>query len=426
MDNLYVSSSFRRFLHDSDNRVAQFIMRGIYYQGWGYTSSRFMIKTDEVNYLTLRDDGTISYLPKGKEHKVTDDGRWARDGRQNGAAQKIIKKLLTPRAIGLFKEVEFMSFVNQYKAACDAESKFFSIRKNVDIPDVYCMERESGGGTLSDSCMNGDRDYLDMYAHCPHVQILTLVNNCGELCGRALLWKVDDGTIMDRIYVARDHYYEMFLDYADANKFIRKFEYKTYRMKDKFVRNGEVFTKQYKIMTPTCFDRYPYIDTFTYGGDGFLSNWSNDTIHEYTCTSGGREEQDEDDGRYECAHSGNMYDGEDVVYIERGRYSGCHIHTDLSVYCETDNNRYYEYDDAIIHIDGMSCYYRRDDEDLVDIGGELYHTSDDEVKYSEYTEEYHLDDDVIYSDHHGTYILRIQAIKIDDAVYHEDDIERVA
>jgi hypothetical protein len=94
MDNLYVSSSFRKFLHDSDNRVAQFIMRGIYYEGWGYPASRLMIKTDEVNYLTLRDDGTISYLPKGKEHKLTDDGRWARDGRQNGAPQKIIKKLL--------------------------------------------------------------------------------------------------------------------------------------------------------------------------------------------------------------------------------------------------------------------------------------------------------------------------------------------
>ena len=142
MNNLYVSSSFRKFLHDSDNKVAQFIMRGIYYQGWEYNAHRLMIRTDEVNYLTLRDDGTISYLPKGKEHKITDDGRWARDGRQNGTAGKIIKKILTPRAVKLFKDAEFMSFVNQYKAACDAECKEFIIRPNKEIPDVYCMTRE--------------------------------------------------------------------------------------------------------------------------------------------------------------------------------------------------------------------------------------------------------------------------------------------
>ena len=212
MNNLYVSSSFRKFLHDSDNPVAQFIMRGIYYQGWGYNAHRLMIRTDEVNYLTLRDDGTISYLPKGKEHKLTDDGRWARDGRQNGTAGKIIKKVLKPHAIKLFKEIEFTNFVNQYKAACDAECKQFVIRPNKDIPDVYCMTREHGGAGLNESCMNGDEDYLQMYAHCPHLRILTMINNEGHLAGRALLWNTEDGVLMDRVYVAKDHYYDMFLE----------------------------------------------------------------------------------------------------------------------------------------------------------------------------------------------------------------------
>ena len=198
---LHVSNSFRTFLHDSDNRIAQFIMRAMYYGSWGYKASRLMIRTDEVNYLTLRSDGTISYLPKGKEHKLTDDGRWARDGRQNGAAGKIIKKILTPNAVKLFKEIEFTNFVNQYKAVCDAENKTFVIRPNVDIPDVYCMKREPGSSSLDGSCMNGDDAYLDVYKYCPHVRILTLINNNGELAGRALLWNVEDGVLMDRVYV---------------------------------------------------------------------------------------------------------------------------------------------------------------------------------------------------------------------------------
>jgi hypothetical protein len=422
---LHVSNSFRRFLHDSDNRVAQFIMRGIYYQSWDYNAHKYMIRTDEVNYLTLRDDGTISYLPKGKEHKITDDGRWARDGRQNGAPQKIIKKLLTPRAIGLFKETEFMSFVNQYKAACDAEQKTFVIRPNTDIPDVYCMTREGGGGPLNDSCMNGDSDYLEIYAHCPHVRILTLINNCGELAGRALLWSVDNGTIMDRMYVAKDHYYDMFLEYAETNGLIRKVEYKSYRDKDRYVKSGEVFRRAYKIMTPTEFDYYPYIDTFSYGGDGFLTNCNssyNETMYEYTCTGGNRE----GDNYMECAYSNNRYHEDDLRYIEYGEYAGQYIHCDHTVYVESNRTYYYENDDAIVYLESRGAYYLKNDDELVEINGEMYHTNYDDVRFSDDTGEWHLDEDVVWSDHKDTYLLLEDAVRTPNGdIFHKDDIENL-
>jgi len=421
---LQISSSFRKFLHDSDNRVAQFIMRGIYYQGWGYGSHRLMIRSDEVNYLTLRDDGTISYLPKGKEHKITDDGRWARDGRQNGRAATIIKKVLTPRAVKLFKDSEFEQFVNQYKAVCDAECKQFIIRPNRDIPNVYCMNREGGGGTLNDSCMNGDEEYLQIYAHCPHLRILTMINKDGELAGRSLLWTTEDGVLMDRIYVSRDHYYDMFIEYAEVNGFIRKVEYKSYRDKDRYVKDGNVYRKAYKIATRTEFDYYPYIDTFTYGGEGFLCNDNSFSgiVYEY-CQTGGTRDGDD----YEaCAATGERYHNDDLRYIERGRYAGESIHYELAVYCDTDSNYYHEDDGNLIYLESRGAHYRADDDNIVEINGDYYHTEYDDVKYSQWTGEYHLGDDVIWCDHHDDYLLREDAVTTPDGdVFHKDDITSV-
>ena len=434
---LHVSSSFRRFLDASESRVAQFINRAIYYQN--SCSSRrnkwatLMITGTQVNYLTLRDDGTISYLPKGKDHVLTDDGRWARDNRQNGRPATIIKKVLTPNAVKLFSDKEFESFVNAYKSTCDAEQKHFEIR--TDIVEVYCMTRERGGGTLNDSCMNDDSDYLEMYNHVPGLRILCLLNKNNELAGRALLWTLPDGNILcDRMYVAADHYYDMFIDYVDKEGWMRKDKFRTYSDKRTFVKNGEVTNKTYTIKTPTDFSYYPYIDTFSYGGDGFLSNSSDNCQYEYCNTDGSR-----CGGEYTCEHTGNSISEDDARYIERGTYRGYYIHCDYTVYCETDSNYYYESCSEIVEID--NCYYRRDDDDVLQINGDWYRTDSDDVCYCEYDGEYMLrsdceysnfhndyipTDDCVYSNHHGDYIRNDEAYEVAGEYFHETIVNKVA
>lgn len=415
---LHVSKSFRDFLYGSGNPIANFLSRAIYYQGRGFEASRLMIRTDEVNYLTLRDDGTMSFLPKNKPHIVNDDGRWQRDGRQNGSAGRVIRKVLTEKASRLFKDADFTQFVNSYKAVCEAEAKTFEVKPNVSIPSVYCMDREYGG-TLGDSCMNGDRDYVEMYRHCPHVSILCLLNKDGELSGRALLWNTEDGTLMDRVYVAKDHYYDLFLDYADKNGYIRKVEYKSYRDKDYFVKEGNVFRKSYKIATATQFDYYPYMDTFTYGGDGWLTNSSSVTyMYEYCNTDGTRNGDEE---RHYCEINGEYYPESEMRYIDRGRYRDCYIHESHAVICETDNNHYWEDDEQIVYMSGRG-YYRRDDEDICEVDGD-WHFSED-CHWSERDERYYLSDDCIWSDKHEDYLNIDEAVTVDGKVYHEDDVER--
>jgi len=396
-----------------------------------------MITSSEVNYLTLRQDKTISYLPKGKEHVVTEDGRWARDSRQNGRPATIIKKVLTKNALKLFKDSEFEAFVNEYKSECDKEAKTFVIRENKDIPEVYCMRRESGGGTLNDSCMNGDRDYLDLYAHCPRLRILCLMNTSNELAGRALLWTLPDGnTLVDRMYVAQDHYYEMFIDYANEQGWMYKKKYKTYSEGMCFILKGEEIERSYKIFTPTEFKYYPYIDTFRWGCDGWISNDENSAwSYEYNCTSGGRE----GDNRVECAKSGDWIDEDDARYIERGQYCGYYLHCDYTVYCETDQYYYYEDDDNIVEVG--DCWYRIDDSDIVEINGDWYRTDDEDVcysdgdgewymredcEYSDFHNDYIRGEDCVYSNHHESYIRDTEAYKVAGEYFHESVVNKVA
>lgn len=435
---LQVSKSFRRFLRESDSRVANFISRALYYHDCGYYRWCEMMITDkDVNYLTLRDDGTISYLPKGKKHVLNDDGRWARDNRQNGRPAVIIKKVLTKHALKLFKDAEFEAFVNQYKSACDAEHKHFVVKENKDIPDVYCMERERGGGTLDDSCMNGDHDYLSIYKFCPHVKILCLMNVKGQLAGRALLWSLPDGnTLVDRMYVAQDHYYDMFIDYAEKNGWMYKKKYKTYADSMDFILKGEHISRSYKLKTDTDFSYYPYIDTFRYGGDGWLSNDEDSGyLYEYTCTSGGRE----GDNRVECAKSGEWIDEDDARYIERGQYSGYYLHCDYTIYCETDQYYYYEDDDNIVQVGRY--WYRTDDDEIVEVQGDWYMKDDEDICYSEhdgewymrddcewsdYHEDHILSDDCVYSNHHESYIRDTEAYEVAGEYFHESVVNKVA
>lgn len=424
------SNSFYEFLAHSDSRIAQFIIRANRYERWDYEIHRLMITDAEVNYLTLRKDGNISYLPKGKPHLLTDDGQWARDGRQSGKAGKTIKKILTKRAQKLFTDSEYEDFANHYKAACDRDSVDFVMRPNVDIPDVYCMDRASGHGTLADSCMNGDSDFLDIYRCCPHVQILTLINGCGELCGRALVWNVGEGEVlMDRVYVAKDQYYQLFLDHAKDNGWIRKVDYRSYREKDYFTIDGEnTFNRVFSIVTPTAFDYYPYIDTFTYGGDGYLTNATrNGYKYEYCQTSGSRDGDDEDDDDDEdysyCEHSGNRYHDDDLRYIERGTYSGSCIHSDYAVYCETDRHYYYENCDEVVEI--SDSWYRKDDDDVCYVEDDQEYYLLEDCEYSEFHDEYIHSSNCSYSNHHETYIKDCEAYNVAGEIFHESVVNKV-
>lgn len=82
----------------------------------------------------------------------------------------------------------------------------------------------NNGGPLHNSCMRFSRcqNYFDIYVDNPDVcQLLILKDSTGKkIDGRALLWTTVDGKkFMDRIYVSKDSYSNLFKKWAEQNKY---------------------------------------------------------------------------------------------------------------------------------------------------------------------------------------------------------------
>jgi hypothetical protein len=431
-----------------ENKVAYWLHNYFFWQNYGefdngYQFLRFLCTDKEVNYLTLRNDGTISYLPAGKEHKENSSGDWSRDNRQHGKPAKVIRKVFTKAALRLFTDKDFEQFANMYKADSGNENYKFELLDNSEIPDVYDMRIAEGGSSLSGSCMNSDGNYMDIYKYCDSVKILTLKTKSGNLlAGRALVWTIDGHTIMDRVYVSQDCLYEMFIEYAKDNNWWYKQYYRTYQHKTYFINpdTGESEEKRWFINTNTNHRCYPYIDTFSYGGDGFLQNWSSsETYYTYDDTSGGRSgfepemDDDDDDEDMVTCYDDVRRELSDCLMVTAGssRYHGSWFDADDVV--EIDGNHYYKEDDNyLVEIDDE--YYRYDSDEVTQINGTYYLTDDvvydvvgeedihkDDAIYSEYHNGYIREDESVFSHYHATHIHTDKAVKIAGKWYHEDD-----
>lgn len=410
---IHYSRSFKQFLASSDSKVAKILWR-LHNKSY----SPLMVTNAEVDYITFRKDGTISYLPAGKEHKENDNGEWERDGRQNGRPAKVIRKLFHPRVHKFIKDVDFEAFSNAYKANFSDDGYVFKIHPNTEIKSIYDMERLDGNGSLNGSCMNGDVDYLDIYENCKQLRIVSLTNKDELLCGRALLWTINEEiTFLDRFYVVKDFMYDMFVEFAKDNNFWYKQRYSSYEEKNRVINlEGEASYVKWTIHTPTDFDYYPYIDSFQYGNDGSLNNYDDCSQYTYAETGGERH----GDGTYDEINDCNI-DHDDAVYIERG--DSCYRHRTTHVNnCVSVDGEWYHEDDS--HIVLVNCqWYLKEDDAVCEVDGEWYLTED--CVWSDFTEEYHLDGDCVYSNHHSTYIPNDDAVEIFGEYYHENDVNRV-
>lgn len=407
MENqLIFSESFIDFLYkiSNESKIARLILAcrqarrdGFYYL---YNAA---LKMDEINYITYRNNGLISYMSTDRLQGFNDDGTWSREGRQEGRPARIMRRIFTNNALKCLKDSDFEIFNNKYKSQYSTDNFLFEVRPASDIPDVYCMNRMSGGSSLNGSCMNDDRAYLDIYKECKALEIVTLKNERGLLAGRCLLWTLEyEGEtikLADRFYVAEDHLYDAFLTYIETNKWWRKKYYKTYNDKAQFIMpNGDEIIHEFVVQTATDFSYYPYIDTFSFGGEGYLTN-DDDGQYTYTQTDGSRE----GGGIYDEI-TGDWISQDEAVQIERGQRK--HEWTHMS---------------NTVDINGDTWW--KDDDEIRYINGEWYHQ--DEVVYCDIDCEEYLLEDCVYSEHHGTHILISDAYKVVDDYYHESVVEKL-
>jgi len=341
-ERLKISASFKAFLerHYSDCKVSRLL--------WVAANSPLhasrLVTTDALNYITNRSDGLLSYLPKGKQCQYTEDGLWSRSNRQEGRPARVIRSLFSNKVMKLLKESDLERFASYYSAftVLHSYAKITQVT-GAEIADVYKHPHP----TFS-SCMNcADRGFFSIYTcNSDVISMLVMTDERDDedpkLIGRALVWKLPDGrTFCDRIYGQNMDCIEYLKQYAMEQGWYVK-PRQTYDDKTTFQDpNGTVFEETYRIALKTDFGAYPYLDTFTYGGDGWLTNdVTCDYQHQYTNTNGTRNEEVEDihgemRERSECVwsnyHNGYIY--ENNAYQIAGDWFECDECEDETMIC---------------------------------------------------------------------------------------------
>ena len=165
-----------------------------------------------------------------------------------------------------FTASDIEKFVNVYTSKIlfnqDAVQRF-EVVKGEEIRKWYhetnYTKIGNNGGPLHNSCMRFSRcqDYFDIYVDNPNVcQLLILKDSTGKkIDGRVLLWTTVDGKkFMDRIYVSKDSYANLFKKWAEENGYTstRGYGY----------GQGPGYDGRMVIQVkPKLYSTYPYMDT---------------------------------------------------------------------------------------------------------------------------------------------------------------------
>ena len=389
----------------------------------------------EVNYITMR-GSMISYLPAGKEHRVNDDGRWIRDGRQEGKPARIARKLFpdwlwTDLALKDTDLENFTNLVRSYTAANgdgeggDTDRITMWVCNGEFISQYYSEDAlsEHAGGNLRGSCMlTRDSGFFDIYRYNPHcVSMVVALDSEHKLLGRALIWNTSIGKCMDTVY-AKDDVRPMFIKFAKDNdlyyKSSQSCHHHDFDMKgDVNVGNSEVHTR----LSKWCFDEYPYLDTMMYLKDnGVITNDKPDDEHKILrCTDGGYD----DGGNYtdDCI-TGDRINEDDATYIDyrfEGRwytgYTTCDVVDAVGVshvlqehaVC-VSGEHYLSDSEYIVFIERLDEYILSDDATFLDNGEAI--PSHEAVEHADTGEWMHIDDAVEIED---GWLYEYEAEKVD-------------
>jgi len=388
-------------------------------------------KTLFCDYVTMRGE-MCSYLPKGKPHIVTDNGRWAREGRQEIKPAKLARKIisndnLTDKDFELFNNM-VRSFIG-INGDEDGEGKTLAVEvvSGEDIRNAYLEENYSNladsGSNLWGSCMRYDkcRDYFDIYVE-NNVKLLIAKDVFGKIVGRALLWECMNGRkAMDTIY-SPENVRQVFINWAIENNYYYKSSQSCHHHDfDMFDGERCCYWEADVKLDNVLFDEYPYMDSLRYldSDAKILSN--NEDISWTHClrdTGGGYEsnrstvydEYDEED-----------IDEEDSVYLDyrtdEVRWCGTtHIDNTIRVEdgyrvlddhaMEVDGRYYVEGSDLIVYIERDGEYYRRCD---------TVETHDGETIQ---------EDDAVECAHTGNTYHKNDTTEVSDGVFvHDDSVE---
>lgn len=350
--------------------------------------------TDEARMLTYRAASlTISFLPKGKEPKYSEEGVWSREGRQESKPSKLIQRILKHE----YKCKEFEDFANWIKNEL-FNSGEFKLVTGSNITKYYNRDNYyRNAGTLGNSCMRYDscESYFEIYEDC--AKMLGCFKD-NLLMGRAIVWELPEGTFMDRVYTCEDFLEAQFIEYAQEHKWY-------YRQNNHLLDTGD---KQYwygpednyaesKYIKLTVklnkeYEYFPYLDSFRYVTEDkdYISTNPDDGAYTADCTDGYLNDNDREE--YTCTCCGEVaygYSDEGPSGWVYSQYYDDWLCPDCAVYCEWLDD-WFSKSEEFISIDITSsrteeiplCYIK-DNDDYVLINDKWYYIWDPKVLVDE-------------------------------------------
>lgn len=190
-------------------------------------------------------------------------------------AEQPIGRIIAPIFGDKFSQVSIKIFSDTYKAEYEALTIYdrFKLVEGENIRYWYNEKNytRDGNGGLLGSCMRYDKaqQYLSIYCYNPDkCNLLILTDPSNKLIGRAIVWKnlrkPKGATFMDRVYVAKQHHFELFKKYATEHGWLYKYNQSAGDASYIDTDGKHVTDGLSVVLKPHKYEYYPYMDTMKY------------------------------------------------------------------------------------------------------------------------------------------------------------------
>lgn len=332
-------------------------------------------KKTGINYFGVREKkGMISYLAKGKELILDDNGLWSRKGRQEMTPAKFARSVLNARLVKRLGDQHFANFASHFKNYESNSEVFFEY-----VPFSVGYD-DNNYAFATRSCMVGKNvgPFYEKFG----AKLLVAKRVDGKFIGRAIVWPSvefkNEATpqgitypYMDRIYTSNPEHTLAFKDYARLHGMVSKVMqgagHNRFHMPDDNSKDGNYFELLTKIPGDSRMDMtntfIPYLDSFPtlYRDEKTLSNIFDENVFRYTLstTDGRPHDNGNKEGYIRNTEVGGYADPAEFI-----EYNGAlHWKKGYNVVKLHGTDEYrYKSDPAIVNVYGTSQYYLKDDE----------------------------------------------------------------
>jgi hypothetical protein len=307
------------------------------------------------NHFSYREkEGMISFMPRGRVQEFNFGDQWKRDGRQSIKPARWMKSMLRPRLARMINDSAFAQFNTILRHEELRQKLTFKL---VPVEEGYDSENFAEGAI--ESCMWDDP--VAPFYHAFKCKTVVAVGSDGVFRGRALIWPEVEPcgelfprfTLMDRIYSDCQEVELALEEHAESEGWWRKEGQNS--NPGPFIRpDGSISQARLTVRTNRDLDEidyYPYLDTFAYGGEDWVSTDPEDHSYYYRNTDGSRDRVGGENQVQDV--DGNWIDRDEAVLIE-GRWY--HQDSDDVVICKRTQN-YILFSDALFVDLGDDSYY---------------------------------------------------------------------